>query len=41
MHRPEHRHRISPVFFDVDESAMMPTDHLFRKGAATMRDSNQ
>jgi hypothetical protein len=38
-HRPEYRHRSSPVFFGVDESAMMPTDHLFPKGAATMRDS--
>jgi hypothetical protein len=26
-------------FFDVEESAMMPTDHLFPKGAATLRDS--
>jgi hypothetical protein len=38
-HRPEHRHRSSPVFIGGDESAMMPTDHLFPKGAATMRNS--
>src|SRR5713101_6970409 len=32
-----HRHRTFPVFFGVGESAMMATDHLFPKGAATMR----
>jgi hypothetical protein len=26
----------SQIFFGVDESAMMPTDHLFPKGAATL-----
>jgi hypothetical protein len=36
---PKDGHRIPPVFFGVDESAMMPTDHHFPKGAATMRDT--